>query len=303
MRIPSSFHSTDARSKPATASATLSAVDASIGRIGRKSSKPTAAKPLLALGHRDLGRARQIAREHQRAPRELAGDAGGLRDRVDHQPRERALPQPAGEEPPDEVGLLLGRAAEKSSPRISRRAAADPLPVASWTRADRAVEVVDRERRLPRRARARPRTSSSSRSPIRPCRGDAGEEADRDRHLARARAAPAARRGSRSSAERELVSATSVDAATTSASSVTARRASERTPRRRSSGRTMPTRRRRGRASRRRRSPPAGRRPSCNGGRDARGSMNFSGSDSTSASRNSFGKAKPISVSSRENAR
>jgi ATP-dependent DNA ligase len=45
MRMPSSFHSTEARSKPATASTTLSAVEASIGRTGRKSSKPTARRP------------------------------------------------------------------------------------------------------------------------------------------------------------------------------------------------------------------------------------------------------------------
>src|SRR5919198_419775 len=45
MRIPSSFHSTDARSKPVKASATLSAVEASIGRIGRKISKPTSRSP------------------------------------------------------------------------------------------------------------------------------------------------------------------------------------------------------------------------------------------------------------------
>jgi hypothetical protein len=45
MRIPSSFHSTDARSKLATASPTLSAVEASIGSTGWNSSKPTPRSP------------------------------------------------------------------------------------------------------------------------------------------------------------------------------------------------------------------------------------------------------------------
>ena len=45
MRMPSSFHSTEASSKAATASATLSAVEASIGKTGWKSSKPIARRP------------------------------------------------------------------------------------------------------------------------------------------------------------------------------------------------------------------------------------------------------------------
>ena len=93
MRIPSSFHSTDARSKPAIASATLAPVEASIGRIGRKISKPTARSAASPSVERDLRRARQVARQHQRAPRERAGDAGRLGDRVGHQPGERALAQ------------------------------------------------------------------------------------------------------------------------------------------------------------------------------------------------------------------
>ena len=45
MRIPSSLNSTDARSNPASASVTFAPVEASIGRIGRKISNPTARSP------------------------------------------------------------------------------------------------------------------------------------------------------------------------------------------------------------------------------------------------------------------
>jgi hypothetical protein len=44
-RMPSSFHSTDAHSNPENASVRVAPVDASIGRIGRKSSKPTSLSP------------------------------------------------------------------------------------------------------------------------------------------------------------------------------------------------------------------------------------------------------------------
>ena len=49
MRIPSSFHSTDERSKPSTASPALAAVEASIGKIGRKISRPTSRRPSSPL--------------------------------------------------------------------------------------------------------------------------------------------------------------------------------------------------------------------------------------------------------------
>ena len=155
MRMPSSFHSTDARSKPATASA-----DA-LGRRGEhredraEELEADVAQALLALGHRDLGGAREVAGEHQRAARELRRDAGRLRDRVDHQPGERALPQLAGEQPLDEVGLVLGRALEQARRGSRVRRAADPLPVAAWIVGDRPVEVVDR------RATAPPRRATS----------------------------------------------------------------------------------------------------------------------------------------------
>ena len=45
MRIPSSFHSTEQRPRSATTEAASSAVEASMGRIGRKTWKPTASSP------------------------------------------------------------------------------------------------------------------------------------------------------------------------------------------------------------------------------------------------------------------
>ena len=60
MRMPSSFRSTEASSKAATASATLSAVEASIGKTGWKRLEADRAQAFLALCERDLGRAREV---------------------------------------------------------------------------------------------------------------------------------------------------------------------------------------------------------------------------------------------------
>ena len=93
IRIPSSFHSTEDSSKPDIASATSAPVEASIGRIGRKISNPIARSPaspsVIAISRHP----REIARQHQRAARELAADAGGLGHRVGHHPGQRALPE------------------------------------------------------------------------------------------------------------------------------------------------------------------------------------------------------------------
>ena len=71
------------------------------------------------------------------------GDAGGLRDRVDHQPGERALPQLAGEQPPDEVRLVVGRPAEQRRRSICLRRPPIRCPVARLDVGDRAIEVGD----------------------------------------------------------------------------------------------------------------------------------------------------------------
>ena len=90
------------------------------------------AQPFLTRRHGDLGRPGEVTREHQGPPRHLEWDFGRLRHRVRHHPGEGALAKLAGEEPLDEP-RLVGRRPPKSSPRISFRLAADPLPVASLT--------------------------------------------------------------------------------------------------------------------------------------------------------------------------
>ena len=112
---------------------TLSAVEASIGRTGRKISKPTFAQPLLSPFVIAIAAVRrEIAREHQRAPHDLAGNAlPPSDDRVRHQPGQRALPQLAGEESPDEVGFSLGRTAEEIAEDLPAPPA-EPLPIARW---------------------------------------------------------------------------------------------------------------------------------------------------------------------------
>ena len=122
-----------------------------------------AAKPLLALRVSAISAVRVRSPESISARRASAPrHAGRLRDRVDHQPGERALPQLAGEQPLDEVGLLArsrGRGGRRGS---ACARAAEPLPVVAWTRRSRG-----RDRRssatAPRPARARSRRSSSSR--------------------------------------------------------------------------------------------------------------------------------------------
>src|SRR5215471_4972464 len=128
MRMPSSFHSTDASSNPSRASSTLSAVDASIGSTGLKSSKPT--PPSAA------------------SPPSSA--SSGVRDRIDEDSCERALPQLTREQAPDEVRLVGGRAREQVDEQLAslRRRA---LAGRRLDLRDGAVDVENGQRRLGRR--------------------------------------------------------------------------------------------------------------------------------------------------------
>src|SRR5207248_3114465 len=89
----------------------------------------------------------------------------------------------AGEEPPDEAGLGLGRAdeevAEERAPPRPRSAASRALD-----RDDRLVEVADRQRRLARGRLLEPvdRRVADADAAL---PGEAGEEAGGDRHLVR----------------------------------------------------------------------------------------------------------------------
>ena len=58
----------------------------------------------------------------------VTGNARRLRDRVGHQPGQRALAQLPGEEPADEARLRLGRALEQRAEDLARAVSAEPLP-------------------------------------------------------------------------------------------------------------------------------------------------------------------------------
>jgi hypothetical protein len=131
MRIPSSFHSTEARSKLETASATLSAVEASIGKIGRKSSKPTARSPcspsLMAISAVRVRSPESISARRASSPETPAAFATAstmipARAPCRSSPVNRRLTKPAS-------GSV---ARSSSSVRSCLRRAPDPLPVAAW---------------------------------------------------------------------------------------------------------------------------------------------------------------------------
>ena len=131
MRMPSSFHSTDARSKLETASATLSAVEASIGKIGRKSSKPTSrspsSPPLMAISavrvrSPESISARRASSAGTPAALATASTITAASAPCRSSPVNRRLTKPAS-----------GSVARSSSPASSfLRRAPDPRPVAAW---------------------------------------------------------------------------------------------------------------------------------------------------------------------------
>ena len=221
MRIPSSFHSTEARSKLATASATLSAVEASIGRIGRKSSKPTSRSPsspsVIAISAVRVRSPESISARRASSPETpaaltIASTISPASAPCRSSPVKSRLTKSAS-------GCV---ARPSSSPRICLRLAADPLPFAAWisatarsrsatvregSAAGGGLDAVDR-----RVADADP-----------PLAGNAGEKRRRRSAPRPARACAGARRGSRpcssaSSCPRPF------EAATRSASRVIARR-------------------------------------------------------------------------------
>ena len=211
MRIPSSFHSTDERSKPSTASATLSAVEASIGRIGRKISRPTSRRPssplvsaisAVRVRSPDSISARRASRPGTPAAFATASTISPASAPCLSSPVKRRLTKSAS-----------GSVARASrSPRSSSRPAADPLPSTSWTAAIARSRSAIVERRLRGgRALDRRRSSSSRHRPVpaeaRPARKPTAsatssgveppQQVGEDRDLLRARAGggDVARRG------------------------------------------------------------------------------------------------------------
>ena len=132
IRIPSSFHSTEARSKLSTASAGLAAVEASIGKIGRNSSKPTSRSPsspsVIAISA-----VRERSPESIRARRAITPDTPAAFAIA-------SIISPASApclSPPVKSRLTKSASSSvarpSSSVRIRLRSPADPLPVVACT--------------------------------------------------------------------------------------------------------------------------------------------------------------------------
>ena len=167
--------------------ATVSAVDASIGSTGRKSSKPTSRSPVLAVGRARAspsaaGRPRASARGARPSPGTSAAFATASPISPASAPcRSSPVSRRRTKSASRRWSGGAGRPAPRAAPRPS------PFPVAAWTAVDRRVEVGDRERRHGRRLGSRSRRPSRSRSRRGPVAAP-GEEADDDRHLLRVEA-------------------------------------------------------------------------------------------------------------------
>jgi hypothetical protein len=83
--------------------------------------EPEARQPLRALAERRRRDRSELAGEHDRPPHLRGREVCGPRDRLDHDPLERALPELAQEEPDEEALLRLGRAREESRQLVAAR--------------------------------------------------------------------------------------------------------------------------------------------------------------------------------------
>ena len=130
--MPSSFHSTDARSKLATASDTSAAVEASIGRIGRKISNPTAPSPsspcVIAISAVRVRSPESISARRVTAPETPAALATAS---TINPPSAPCLSPPVKSRLTKSASCSVAR--PRSSPSGCLRPAADPLPVVAWT--------------------------------------------------------------------------------------------------------------------------------------------------------------------------
>ena len=88
----------------------------------------------------------EVASQHRGATDRVGRNAGGVRDRVGHEARERALTQFAGEQSDDEVGLGRSRTREQiTQDRLARRGRPDPG--GRRDAVERVVELRDRHGR------------------------------------------------------------------------------------------------------------------------------------------------------------
>ena len=183
IRIPSSFHSTDERAKLAIPSPTPPAVEASIGRIGLKSSKPTARSP-SSPSVSAVSAVRVRSPESMNARRaSSAGTPAAFATASTISPASA----PCRSSP---VKSRLTKSASSSVAR-ARRFAEDPpsgrgraAPSRRLHLRDRAIDLVDREGRL-QGGRLFEAVDRRVADPDPPLPGHAGEEADRDRNLVR----------------------------------------------------------------------------------------------------------------------
>jgi hypothetical protein len=116
----------------ATASVTLAAVEASIGKMGRNSSNPTSRRPSSPA---DIA----ISAVRDRSPESMSARRASTAETPDALATASTI-RPASapcRSPPVKSRFTksasVSVARPSSSPRISLRAAADPLPVVSWT--------------------------------------------------------------------------------------------------------------------------------------------------------------------------
>ena len=225
MRIPSSFHSTEAQleARHRVGRRSRRSRRASAGPAGRARSRPRAGRPRPPVSAM-LGGAREVAGQHERAPRErrparsaafaIASTISPASAPCRSSPVNSRLTKSASS------AVARDRSSSEQLPAPCRRAASRRAPGSPRSRASRSptpsegssagahLDAVDRrvadaDAALPRNAR---------------------EEAGHDRHLVRRRAPAAAPRAARPSASASSSRRRAREAATTSASRVTAKR-------------------------------------------------------------------------------
>ena len=155
MRMPSSFHSTDARSKPAIASATLGAGRGEHRQDRAEELEPDRAEPLLpaviAISAIRVRSPESISARRASSP----GTPAALATASAITPASAPCLQLAGEQPPQERGLRLG-GARRAARRAGPRAAAPSRGRWPLDLVDRAVDVVDGQRGVGGRAGSTP---------------------------------------------------------------------------------------------------------------------------------------------------
>ncbi len=101
----------------------------------------------LAVAQHGAGDLLQVAGEHERPPHAVPLDAGGAAHRLDHDAVQRALAQLAEDQAHQEALLEIGRGRKEPCQPLGARSRR-PRPRDRGQRAERPVDVPDRQRRL-----------------------------------------------------------------------------------------------------------------------------------------------------------